>query len=601
MTLIPQLLYCAMTDYAAPIKDMRFALRELAGIDDVLGLDAYADFDADVIDQVVEEAGKFAAEVLAPLNIPGDEAGCKVVDGGVVAAPGFGEAYGQFVENGWQGVEFSPEYGGMGMPEVAGAVAAECWQSACLSFGLAPMLTGGAITAIQAHASGELKDVYLPKMTSGEWTGTMNLTEPQAGSDLAAVSSKAVPEGDHYRITGSKIFITWGDQEFTENVVHLVLARLPDAPDGVRGISLFLVPKFMVNADGSVGEKNDVSVASIEHKLGIHASPTCVMTFGENEGAIGYLVGEENKGIACMFTMMNHARIGVGIQGVSISERAYQLARTYAKDRVQGKAPGVEGRATIINHADVRRMLLTMKAYIEAMRGTVYSVAATLDKAHHAATGEERAAASARVALLTPVAKAWLTEIAQEVTSLGVQIHGGMGFVEETGAAQHMRDARILTIYEGTTGIQAGDFAGRKILADEGREVHALIEEMRALDSDLGDERLNGIRAALSAGINDFETAVNWLLENAASDPNVPGSACVNLLMLAGTVVGGYHMARSALAIVNGASADDAAFGAAKIQTAAFYASHILPKSGAYRAAVTAGADIVMAMAEDSF
>ena len=475
-----------MTDYSPPLKDMLFVLKELSGMDDVLALSAYSDHDADVLEQVVTEATRFSADVLGPLNIPGDQSGAKLVDGKVELAPGFADAYRQFVENGWQGLVVSPDHGGMGLPEIAGVAAAESWQSACMSFSLQPMLTTGAMIAIEAHAGQSLIETYLPRMATGEWTGTMNLTEPQAGSDLAAITTRAVPDGDRYRITGSKIFITWGDQEASENVVHLVLARLPDAPEGVRGISMFLVPKYLVNDDGSIGEQNDVSVASLEHKLGIHASPTCVMSFGDNEGAIGYLVGEENKGLACMFTMMNQARIEVGVQGLSISERAYQLARDYALQRVQGRAPGEKGRVTIVKHADVRRMLLTMKAGVEAMRALAYVTSGILDRARHGDDAATRDAAAARLALLTPVVKGWMTELSLELTSLGVQIHGGMGFVEETGAAQHYRDARILPIYEGTTGIQAADFVGRKILADDGREIAALIGEMRALSSAVG-------------------------------------------------------------------------------------------------------------------
>ena len=590
-----------MADYSPPLKDMLFNIHELAGIDSVLAFGRFADFDRDVIDQVVEEAARFSAEVVAPLNGEGDRVGARLVDGRVEVAPGFAEAYGQFVENGWQSLVVSPDYGGMGMPDSAGVAAVESWQSACLAFSLAPMLTTGAIIAIEKHATENLRKVYLPKMATGEWAGTMNLTEPQAGSDLAAVTSKAVPEGDRFRISGTKIFITWGDQEFSENVVHLVLARLPDAPEGVRGISLFLVPKYLVDEDGSIGERNDISVQSLEHKLGIHGSPTCVMNFGDGDGAIGYLVGEENKGLACMFTMMNHARIEVGVQGLAISERAYQLARDYAKERIQGGAPGKQGRVSIINHADVRRMLLVMRSGVEAMRGLAYATSGVLDHSHHAESAEARDAAARRLALLTPVVKGWMTELAQEITSLGVQIHGGMGYVEETGAAQHMRDARILPIYEGTTGIQAGDFAGRKILADEGREIKLLIDEMRALDAGLDDQRLVAVRSSLTAGIDDLEATVNWLLANAPSDPHAPGSAAVNLMMLAGTVLGGYQLARAALAIVNGASADDAAFGETKLQTVAFYASHMLPRSGAYRAAATAGSEFVMGPAEDDF
>ena len=591
-----------MTDYIPPLKDMLFNIHELAGIQRILELERFADFDLDVVDQVVEEAGKFAAEVLSPINIPGDRAGCKHVGNGVVAAPGFADAHQQFVESGWQSLDVSPEYDGMGMPGIVGAAAAETWEAACMSFTLCPLLTAGAITAIEAHGSEDIRTAYLPKMASGAWTGTMNLTEPQAGSDLAVVTTKAIPEGEHYRISGSKIFITWGDQEFSENIIHLVLARLPDAPEGVRGISMFLVPKFLLNEDGSIGERNDVYVPSIERKLGIHASPTCVMAFGENEGAIGYLIGEENKGLASMFTMMNHARLGVGIQGLAISERAYQLARSYALDRKQGKAPGVKGSATIIHHPDIRRMLLVMKSQIEAMRAAAYYTAGAQDLAHHSSDEAENAAASRRVALLTPVIKTWLTETAQELTSLAVQVQGGMGFVEETGAAQHMRDARILPIYEGTTGIQALDFVGRKIMGDEGRAMDEWLAEMAALDSELAvDERLAEIRKALATGTQQLESAKTWLLQNGSLDPNTAGSASVNMLMLAGIVLGGWQMARAGLAVVNGAASDDASFAEGKLLTVRFYAQHIMPKSHGLLDAAIAGPEAVMAFAEEQF
>jgi alkylation response protein AidB-like acyl-CoA dehydrogenase len=591
-----------MTDYKPPLKDMLFNIHEISGLERILELENYADFDADVINQVVEEAGKFAADVLSPINIPGDQTPCKVVGKEVVTAPEFAAAYAQFSENGWLSLDVSPEYDGMGMPGVAAIAAAETWQAACLSFMLCPMLTSGAISAIEAHGSEELRKTYLPKMASGACSGTMNLTESQAGSDLSVVATKAVPDGDSYRITGTKIFITWGDQTFTENVAHLVLARLPDAPPGVRGISLFLVPKYLQNADGSLGALNDVYATSVEHKLGIHGCPTCAMSFGENGGSVGYLVGEENKGLAGMFTMMNHARIGVGVQGLGISERAYQLARNYALDRKQGKAPGVKGSATIIHHPDVRRMLLVMKSQIEAMRAATYYTIGVQDIAQHSANEEERAAASSRLALLTPVIKAWPTEVAQELTSIGVQIHGGMGFVEETGAAQHMRDARILTIYEGTTGIQALDFVGRKIMFDEGKAIGELIAEMQSLDAELGgDERLAEIRTALADGVQQLQSATSWLLEQGPLDPNAPGSASVNLLMLAGIVVGGWQMARAALAITNGAASDDASFADSKLLTVRFYAQHIMPKARAYHDAATAGADSVMAFREEQF
>ena len=591
-----------MTDYIPPLKDMLFNIHEISGLERVLQLERFADFDNDVVDQVVEEAGKFATEVLAPLNISGDETGCKVVDNGVIAPLGFGDAYTQFVENGWQSLEVSPEFDGMGLPGVASAAAAESWQSANMSFMLAPLLTSGAMYAIEEHGSEDICNTYIPKMANGAWTGTMNLTEPQAGSDLSVVATRAVPEGDHYRISGSKIFITWGDQDFSENIVHLVLARLPDAPEGVRGISLFIVPKFLINDDDSIGDRNDVYTPSIEHKLGIHGSPTCVMAFGENDGAVGYLLGEENKGLAGMFTMMNHARLGVGLQGVAISDRAYQLARSHALDRKQGGAPGEKGSVTIIHHPDVRRMLLVMKSQIEATRAAAYYTAGQQDLARFSDNGDERDLALSRVALLTPVIKTWPTEIAQELTSLGVQIQGGMGFVEETGASQHMRDARILPIYEGTTGIQALDFVGRKIMGDEGRAMGELIAEMQSLDNELAaDERTVEIRAALKKGVEQLQAATSWLLEHGPLDPNTAGSASVNLLMQAGIVVGGWQMARSALAVLNGASAEDVSFAKAKLQTVRFYAQHIMPRAGGFADAAMAGADSVMELPEESF
>jgi acyl-CoA dehydrogenase len=593
-----------MSDYNAPIKDMNFAIRELAGLDHILDMPDFAEISEDVVDQILEESARFSREVLGPLNMPGDQEGCRVENRTVTVPDSFADAYRQFVESGWQSLPCPPEFDGMGLPETVAAATMEMWQSANLAFSLCPLLTSGAIAAIDAHASETLKKTFLPGMVSGSWTGTMNLTEPQAGSDLAAVKTRAVPEGDHYRITGTKIFITWGDHEMSENVVHLVLARIADAPEGVRGISLFLVPKYLVAEDGSIGERNDVYCTSVEHKLGIHASPTAVITFGDGDGAIGYLVGEENKGLACMFTMMNHARLNVGIQGVAISERAYQLAKEFATDRIQGGAPGEKGRVTIIHHPDVRRMLLVMKSLIEAMRAAAYVTAAAVDIAHHNADAEERAAAAARSALLTPIIKGWLTETAQELTSLGVQVHGGMGFVEETGAAQHMRDARILTIYEGTTGIQGNDLVGRKILFDEGKAIREWIAEMRSLDAELAAvEDLTGIRDALASGIDDLEATTANLLATAPEDANAPGAASVNLLMLAGTVCGGWQMARAAL-IANeklAGGATDASFFEAKIMTAKFYAAQVLPRATAYRQAAISGSGLVMSMPEEAF
>ncbi len=593
-----------MSEYNAPLRDMSFVIRDLAGLDQILKLPAFDSITADVVDQVLEESARFSREVLGPLNVPGDQEGCRVENKTVVVPDSFADAYRQFVDSGWQSLPSSPDHGGMGLPETVAAATMEMWQSANLSFSLCPLLTSGAIAAIEAHASDKLKQTYLSKMVAGEWTGTMNLSEPQAGSDLDVVTTKAVPEGDHYRISGTKIFITWGDQQFSENVVHLVLARLDGAADGVRGISLFLVPKFLVNNDGTVGERNDAYCTSVEHKLGIHASPTCVMNFGDGDGAIGFLVGEDNKGLACMFTMMNNARLNVGIQGLAVSERAYQLASAYAKQRIQGGAPGEKGRVTIIHHPDVRRMLLVMKSLIEAMRAAAYTTASIVDVAHHCASDRQGASALARAALLTPIIKGWLTEVAQELTSLGVQVHGGMGFVEETGAAQHMRDARILTIYEGTTGIQANDLVGRKILFDEGKVMREWIEEMRSLDAELSAvDGLAPIRQALSRGIDDLTAAVTWLLENAAGDQNAPGAASVNLLMLAGTIAGGWQMARAALAaekrLANGDS--DSAFLEAKVMTALFYAAHILPRSSGYCRAALSGSKVIMALPAESF
>jgi acyl-CoA dehydrogenase len=424
-----------------------------------------AEASTDVVDAVLDEAGKFAAEVLAPLNSAGDEQGAQYSNGNVTSPAGFKQAYEQFVAGGWNGLGAQPEFGGQGLPHLVAMAVQEMWNSANMAFCLCPMLTSGVIEALKLTGSDAQKQLYMPKLTAGTWSGTMNLTEPQAGSDLSAVRTQAVPEGDHYRIRGTKIFITWGEHDMSENIVHLVLARTPDAPEGVKGISLFIVPKFMVNPDGSLGERNDVKCVSIEHKLGIHASPTCVLAYGDEKGAVGYLVGEENRGLEYMFIMMNHARLGVGLEGVALGERAYQHAREYAKTRVQGRTIGQKSgdRVTIIHHPDVRRMLLTMKAQTEAMRALAYVAAAALDRSHHHPDDKERRRNQSFVDFLIPIVKGCSAETAVEVASTGIQIHGGMGFVEETGAAQFLRDARITTIYEGTTGIQAADLVGRKV------------------------------------------------------------------------------------------------------------------------------------------
>ena len=596
-----------MTTYRAPIHDMQFVINELAGLDSLAALPGYEEVTAELAEAVLEEAAKIAGEVLAPLNKLGDEQGASLTQEGVRAAEGFGAAYRQFVENGWNGLSGDPEYGGQGLPSLIMAATVEMWNSANMSFALCPLLTAGAMEAIKAHGSDELKRRFLPKLVSGEWSGTMNLTEPQAGSDLSAVRTRAVPEGGHYRVFGQKIFITWGDHDMTENVVHLVLARLPDAPEGTRGISLLLVPKFLVGPDGSLAERNDVVCASIEHKLGIHASPTCVMSFGEKEGAVGYLVGRENEGLPHMFTMMNEARQKVGLQGLGIAECAYQAARDYARERVQGRPVGRRGgdRVTIIHHPDVRRMLLTMKSQIEAMRALGYVLSADADFAHKHPDATQRRRHQARVDLLTPVLKGWCTELGVEIASLGIQVFGGMGYIEETGAAQYLRDARIATIYEGTTGIQAGDLVGRKLTMDNGAAMAALIAEMREVEGQLGgsdNADFPAIRESLAIGIRALEQATQWMLQTVGHDPGAALGASVNYLMLTGYVCGGWQMARAALAartrLTTGADED---FHRAKIATARFYAEQILPKANALLAAVQSGASTALALEEDQF
>ncbi|MFQ6017378.1 MAG: acyl-CoA dehydrogenase family protein, partial [Kiloniellaceae bacterium] len=457
-----------MTAYTAPIAEMRFVLDELAGLGEIAGFPGYEEAQPDLVGAVLEQAGRLAAEVLAPLNQPGDREGARYENGVVRTPKGFPEAYAQFVASGWGALPFDPAYGGQGLPWVVAMAVQEMWNSANLSFALAPLLTQGAVELLLAHGADRQKALYLPKMVSGEWTGTMDLTEPQAGSDLGALKTRAVMSGDHYLIAGQKVFISWGEHDCAENIVHMVLARTPDAPDGTAGISLFMVPKFLVNPDGSLGARNDLRCVSIERKLGIHASPTCVMAYGDSGGAVGLLVGAENRGLECMFTMMNYARLAVGIQGLAIAERAYQQALAYARDRIQGRPIDSTDRTPvpIIRHPDVRRMLMTMKANNEAMRALAYTATAALDRAKRHPDAKRRAENQARVDLLTPVVKAWLTDSGCEMASLGVQIHGGTGFIEETGAAQYYRDARVLPIYEGTNGIQALDLVGRKILRD---------------------------------------------------------------------------------------------------------------------------------------
>jgi acyl-CoA dehydrogenase len=590
-----------MTDYRAPVDDIRFCVRHAAGLDRLLQLEAFSGFDADDVFQILEEAGRFAGEIIAPTNMIGDKKGARLVDDTVHVPEEYVEAATQSMENGWPAVGGSPEYDGMGLPASVEYATSEMWSSANMAFALLTMLTRDGVHAMEAHASEALKQQYLPKMVSGQWAATMNLTEPQAGSDLAAVNCKAVRDGDAFRLFGTKIFISWGDNQFSDNIIHLVLARIEGAPEGVRGISMFLVPKFIPDADNEPGERNDLRATALEHKLGIHSSPTCVMSFGDNDGAIGYLVGEENKGLAAMFTMMNQARLEVGLQGVAISERAYQLACSYARDRVQGRVPGHEGRAPIIHHADVRRMLMLMRSQVEAMRALSFVTAGLVDLAHHGDSDEERRAAESRLALLTPVVKGWCTEVAQETTSLGIQVHGGMGFVEETGAAQHYRDARVLPIYEGTNGIQAMDFVGRKILANEGRDIGALIAELReSCDALAGDNALRDTADPIRAGLDELEQGVAWLTRTAVTDPTAAATASFNLLMLAGTVLGAAFLARTTLT-ARVAGDMDTAFIDAKVATTRFYCAHMLPRSSGYLAAAQADPATTMALPAEAF
>ena len=516
--------------------------------------------------------------------------------------PGFAAAYARFVDGGWNAMPFAEHIGGSGLPAAVSFAIAEIWQAANMAFSLCPMLSQAAVEAVEAHGTEAQQEIYLPKLVSGEWTGTMDLTEPQAGSDLAAVSSRAEPEGDHYRLTGQKIYITWGDHQMTPNIIHMVLARISGVPEGVKGISLFLVPKFLVDEDGSPGERNDMRPVSIEHKIGIHASPTCVMSFGDNGGAVGYLVGEPNNGLACMFTMMNNARLMVGVEGAGIAERAYQRALRYAKERVQGNAPGVSGRVTIIHHPDVRRMLMLMKSQCEAMRALYVVAGKSMDFARHCTDEQERRRHQSRLDLLVPAVKGWCTEQGQEVASLAIQVHGGMGYVEETGAAQHFRDARIATIYEGTTGIQAQDLARRKVQRDGGAAMRELIVDIRRTILDLAEiGEFAPLERNLRVAVDTLESVTEYLLQ--ADDPNTAGAVSFNLLMLTGTTVAGWQMARAAL--ISRTRIEDGAAGAdfyrSKIVTANFFADHVLTRARGYGEAALAGSQSMMALAEDQF
>jgi acyl-CoA dehydrogenase len=596
-----------MSQYHAPLKEMRFMMTELAGLEQVAKLPGFEDATPDTVAAILDEAARFATEVLDPLNVVGDREGARRLDDGSVRTPpGFKDAYKQYCANGWNGLTKSPDFGGQGLPQLVSTAVEEMWHAANLAFDLCPMLTQGAIEAIELVGTEEQKQRFLPKLVSGEWAGTMNLTEAQAGSDLAAVRTRAVPQQDgSYKLYGQKIFITYGEHDYTDNIIHLVLARTPTAPEGVKGISLFIVPKFLVKADGSIGARNDVQCVSIEHKLGIHASPTAVLAYGDHGGADGYLVGEENRGLEYMFIMMNLARFSVGLEGVGIAERAYQRAAAYAKERVQGRPVGEKGTGTIIEHPDVRRMLLSMRAQTEAMRAIAYVTAAALDNAHKHPDPEARKRHQAFAELMIPIVKGWCTESAQEIAYTGVQVHGGMGYIEETGAAQHYRDARIITIYEGTTGIQANDLIGRKTARDGGKTAQSVIADMRGLDAELATQKgaeFAAIRTQLAAAVSALKEAVEWMVVTYGKDTRAAHAASVPYLKLWGLTTGGWQMARAALAAARHlADGRDADFYRAKIATARFYADYFLPQTVALKHAIVTAGESVLALTAEQF
>ncbi|KXB32357.1 acyl-CoA dehydrogenase [Dechloromonas denitrificans] len=584
-----------MSDYKAPVRDMRFVMDEIVGLAEIASLPGYEEATPDMADAILEEAARFTGEVLAPLNRIGDTQGCKLGPDGVITPDGWKQAYKAFCDGGWNGLASPVEFGGQGLPETFGIAIKEMAASANLSFSLGPMLTGGAVAALLTCASDELKAIYLEKMITGEWTGTMNLTEPQAGSDLALLRSRAEPQADgSYRVFGQKIFITYGDHDMTDNIVHLVLARLPDAPAGVKGISLFLVPKFLVNADGSPGERNDAHCVSIEHKLGIHASPTCVMAFGDHGGAVGYLLGEANRGLEYMFIMMNEARLGVGLQGIAVGERSYQQALGYARERKQGRdAVTGEALVTLEHHPDIRRMLMLMKSRIEACRAITYYTAGLLDRAHAGTDPEQKKRDLFLAEFLIPIVKGGGTEMGIDVTSLGIQIHGGMGFIEETGAAQHWRDSRITTIYEGTTGIQANDLIFRKLMRDQGATAKVVFAEVYATAkalADSGKPELQAIGQRLNAALKAWREVSEWLAANTKNAVSGVLTAAVPYLNIAVAVCGGWMMGKAALAAV--ARLDqgegDPRFYRNKIATTRFYADQMLPQAEAWAQTVMA-------------
>ncbi|MGA9090119.1 MAG: acyl-CoA dehydrogenase [Bradyrhizobium sp.] len=580
--------------YRAPINDMLLALNHGAGLLAAVKAGHYGDFDHDIAAAVLEEAGRFASDVLAPLNAVGDEHGIKLDGSNVTTAPGWPDAYRRWTQAGWNAVSGPEAFGGQGLPLAINAVCTEIWSASNIAFGLCPLLTLSAIEALDAHGSDELKRIYLAKLVSGEWPGTMQLTEPQAGSDVGALRTRAERAADgSYRITGTKIFITYGDHDMSDNIVHFVLARLPDAPAGTKGISLFLIPKFLVNADGSLGSRNDIYVSGIEHKLGMHAAPTCTMTMGDHGGAIGYLVGEENKGMRCMFTMMNQARLGVGLEGVGIADRAYQQALAFAQERRQGRAVGkADGSDPIIVHPDVKRMLMQMRALTAAARTICYATAVALDISARATDANARSLAAARGALLTPIAKAFSTDIGNEVASLGVQIHGGLGFIEETGAAQHFRDARITPIYEGTNGIQSIDLVTRKLAANGGEAVWVLLDELGGIVKQVeasNDPAFGTTGAKLRDALASLERTSRWLLERVTSAPNDALAGATPYLRLFGSTLGGCMLAGEALAARSLGEGDSSRY----VTLARFFAENISVQAGSLERTVMDSAEAV--------
>ena len=584
-----------MADYTPPVRDIAFTLETISDIDSIAALPGFEHVETDMVDGLLDEAARFFSQVFAPTNEIGDQEGAKLVDDVVVTPEPFKGAWAKLVEAGWTAVTGDMDYGGHGFPKTIGLAISEMMTTANLAFSLNPMLTGSAITLLTRHGSDEQRDAYLEKLITGEWTGTMVLTEPEAGSDVGALRTKAVPNGDgSYAINGTKIYITWGDHDLADNIIHLVLARVPDAPVGTKGISLFLVPKYLLDEDGNPGERNPVKTVSLEHKLGIHASPTAVLSF---EDATGYLIGEENRGMGYMFTMMNQARLEVGLEGLAVAERAYQHASAYAKDRKQGRALGSRESSPIIDHPDVRRMLMTMKAYTEAMRGLAYDAVAAEDRHTNSTDEVVKAEAGDRIALLTPITKAWCTDRGVEVSSIGVQVFGGMGFVEESGAAQFYRDSRITPIYEGTNGIQALDLVMRKLPMRDGAVVASYLDEIAALDGPLAEagDALDATRIGLASAVETVRTATDWL--NAQEDVAARMAGATPYQEMLGTLAGGYYLARQALAAADGADGDP--WLAAKLVTSNFYALNLLPKVHGLADAVSAGSEVLFAVGDD--